>query len=376
MKKRLCLLLCLIIAAACLTLLTACGGGDGKEKVMNLSLNPSVELILNGENRVLTANALNDEGNAVLASVELAGKTAEEAAALFLEYCCENGFDRAAGDSCALTITLSGDSADALYRSVKRQAERKIAALGATVGVKRGEDLDREDLEALVGHCMRELSAQALAEMTEERLLALLKESRTETAPLLTEELKEFYYSDRAFALQKAEVDACFDFAEAQGHVAISMMLPRIKEQVDRVEAAYEEYRAVYQQAFLAQDGAYRQRMSEYLQAKRALLSAHVSGLSEEEISRLKGALRVAEAALSTAKSAAESTVLMVDNSLRLAMGNALTALHGLLDAAGLQPLPVIEARVLTAKAAFKTSFESLNRAYTDGYRSEFPSAK
>lgn len=368
MKKRLLIPVLLIAAILCLLALSSCGGrGDGKEKLMTLSLNPEIELILDGENRVLYANAKNDEGNAVVANIELKGKSAEEATVLFLDFCHRNGFDLTAEGEAELEIELSGDSAEAIYRSVKKAAEEKIRALGASVEVELDEVLTKEDLCELVGDCMRELSAPEINALTEEELIALLKESRAETEAFLSEELKEFYYSDRALAIREAELAAYFEIAENTEHVLVSAMLTPIRKEIEAATAAYTEFKETYRETFLSEDSPYRQKMNELITAKKALLSARLAEMPEGELYALKTALTAAERAFEAAKESAEATLMVIENSLLLSMSNAHTALSALVE-----KTDAIERELKregnAAKLSFKAEFTAVNQTYTASY--------
>ena len=48
-----------------------------EKRVMNMSINPSVEFVLDEEDKVITANALNEEGNLIIGAEDFVGKTAE-----------------------------------------------------------------------------------------------------------------------------------------------------------------------------------------------------------------------------------------------------------------------------------------------------------
>ena len=53
---------------------------DGQKTVMNVCLNPEVEFVLDGDNKVISVNAINEEGNLIISSeafADIEGKTAE-----------------------------------------------------------------------------------------------------------------------------------------------------------------------------------------------------------------------------------------------------------------------------------------------------------
>ena len=65
MKKFLSILFAFLVLVPCTYVLTACGGNK-TEKVMNVDLNPSLEFVLDKNDKVVTVNALNDDGNHII----------------------------------------------------------------------------------------------------------------------------------------------------------------------------------------------------------------------------------------------------------------------------------------------------------------------
>lgn len=60
--------------------------------VMELNLNPSVQLLLDNDNKVMSVNCLNEDAEILLSDQDLEGKTAEEATKIFIELSFEAGY--------------------------------------------------------------------------------------------------------------------------------------------------------------------------------------------------------------------------------------------------------------------------------------------
>ena len=72
-------LLCLAAVGASAFAFTGCKK-DEAGKVMNVALNPEVEFVLDANDKVVTVNALNEEGNLVISAAafeNVEGKSAE-----------------------------------------------------------------------------------------------------------------------------------------------------------------------------------------------------------------------------------------------------------------------------------------------------------
>ena len=81
--KKLAIFCAAMMAATGVSAFAGCAEAK-EQKVMNLSLNPEVEFVLDENDKVVSVNALNEEGNLIVSAEVFTGKTAEEAAKLLL----------------------------------------------------------------------------------------------------------------------------------------------------------------------------------------------------------------------------------------------------------------------------------------------------
>jgi len=122
MKKK---ILSILLAAAMLVpsiLMTGCGAPatppEGTYTRMTVDINPSVEFMIDDENKVVSVTALNDDGSILIAGEAFVGKTPEEAAELMVTLAGETGYlvggSVEAGEN-EVKISISGDSRGAIY---------------------------------------------------------------------------------------------------------------------------------------------------------------------------------------------------------------------------------------------------------------------
>ena len=206
MKKLKYLVFLVFVLMPCLLLISACSKPDPNARVMNVSLNPEIEFVLDDENKVVSVNALNDEGNFILAKASFKGLTAEDAVELFIEVSSQNGFVlQGTANLNEVDIEISGENAQKLFNSIKSSVNEALTNANYRIKLEL-EDIDLEALREKVEECMQELSESEINALTEEELIALIKESRLQTENLLSQELKDFFYQERAIELHKAEM--------------------------------------------------------------------------------------------------------------------------------------------------------------------------
>ena len=98
--KILSVLLCLVVLTASLI---GCQGNEGNNETastasadelsyVSMRINPEIELVVDADNKVVAVNAINEDGETVLAELSLVGLTVEEAGEAFTAMATELGF--------------------------------------------------------------------------------------------------------------------------------------------------------------------------------------------------------------------------------------------------------------------------------------------
>ena len=266
----------------------ATAGGTKKEqkRVMNLSLNPSVEFVLDEEDKVLSVNALNEEGNLVVSAETFVGKDAEEAAQLFVQVSKETGFLVTGNANIAgneINVSFSGDmkKANELYNEVTEKLNAYFSEEKVTATVKQAAAITEEQLEKLVAECapyMEETEVKALEYM---ELVEVLYESRKETAEFYSQELKNAYYEAKAFALEQAELETLKSKVSGLAQIALDIAYSTYTETVASIETLRME-------TLVNEDSAYQKALKEFREAKTEYLSfrAEVAAMEQTEITQ------------------------------------------------------------------------------------------
>ena len=337
MKKRIfSLMLAVFLVIPCAFLFGACSGtdnGDGTEtnaKVMNVSLNPELEFILDQNDKVLTVNALNEDGNNIIsiaidAEKTFEGLTADEAINLFLDITKDNGY-LITGSREEISIKISGE-AEELLKKVENKAKQFFIENEIDVVVIPAT-LKKADIVNELQQCVKEYSKAELEKMTEAQLIDLLKGSREETKNLLTQELKEAYYDLRLEKINTAELQSLSELVARFGQfVENSEEFATLMGTLNNAVTALE---TVYQEQFLAEDSPYNIAKQAYIDAKKTLLARRLElikeGLTEDEhliLDELAQNVATAEAAWNSAKATAELAIQEAKSALNKALNDA-----------------------------------------------------
>lgn len=332
----------LALAAGTCALLAGCGGGDGEAAArMQVDINPSVEFILDADNKVLSVTALNDDGALIVAGEAFVGKTAEDAVELMASISTDAGYlvkgELSAGQD-GITISITGDeeAAQKLYDDVKAGVDAFLEKSGIDAAVERGEALKLDALRALVQAADPTLSDEEVAAMTEEQLLNALKISRIETAQLLTEELRAAYNTAKEYDFRFAERQATKSVIEGLGSAYESFLngyaaaLDSYQKAIQAVEQARYDYlvdAGSDYQKILAEVREQKDKVLEQRKEAAELPEGAAKEAAKAALAAEEAILETKEAALELAGDAANASFDLALSAMKT-VENALTELE------------------------------------------------
>ena len=182
---------------------------EGSVTRMTVDINPSVEFMIDDQNKIISVTALNDDGSILIVGEAFVGKTPEEAVEMMVTLASETGYlvhGNVEASENTVKISVSGDSAYAekLKNDITKKADATLKALYINGKVEKAEALKIEALRemALATSLYTEEEINA---MEEEELYKVISVGRIETALLLTEEMRSAYYSAKEYKISFAE---------------------------------------------------------------------------------------------------------------------------------------------------------------------------
>ena len=254
---------------------------------VTVDINPSIELIVDDENKVVSVTALNDDGNIIIVGESIVGKTAEEAVSLIVSVATDTGYlvkGEVSSEENQIKISVSGNEKfqEELYNSIKTEVEKVISTEHIKATVKKQNALVKDQLVELAFELDPTLSKENLNEMSEEQLLEVIKKARLETAYLYSEALVEMYKEHKAFEIQLVEnektqeVINSFDASYQVYKEAYGKMLTSFGELIN-------DAKQMYYDSLIDPSSDYQTYYSKLLDAKADLIAQKekVAGLEE-----------------------------------------------------------------------------------------------
>jgi len=212
MKKRfisIFLLCALLLSAISFTSCSSATPEEGSVTRMTVDINPSVEFMIDDQNKIVSVTALNDDGSILIVGEVFVGKTPEEAIEMMVRLASDTGYliqGNAEATENTVKISISGDSkyAEQLKKDITEKANDTLKALDINGKV--------EKIEALKIDALRQLALstslyteEEISAMDEDQLYKVISAGRIETALLLTEEMRSAYYSAKEYKISFAE---------------------------------------------------------------------------------------------------------------------------------------------------------------------------
>lgn len=276
MKKRIVALLLALSSAFAVCSLGGCKKKNPEASRMTVEINPKVEFILDKDNKVVSATALNDDGAVILAGeASFKGKTAEEAAQAVVSIATETGYivkGSATVEDNKINISISGDTSYAkdLYGKVEKKVEKYMKDNGINATLEKIDALKLEQLKKLALK-NPERTEDDVKDKTEEQLIAMIKLDRIETAELATEELKDAYFKAKAYqiAIVNREETAKVIAGMSDAYAAALGLYDKALETYGKAIQAMEDTRY---KTLVSPDSAYQKLLAELRDKKAEVL--------------------------------------------------------------------------------------------------------
>lgn len=275
MKKRFTALCAALMLGASVCSFGGCSK-PAENTRMTVEINPSVELMVDKNNKVVSVTALNDDAAVILQGTAFVDKTSEEAVKGIVEVATETGYivksEVEAGDN-EIEITVSGDTkwAKDLYKNAEKKAKEYLDESGITATIERADALKTEGLKELAKHNST-YTEEEIAAMNDEQLLNVIALGRVETAQLISEEMRQAYFSAKQHRISFAESTATKDIVYAMNSAYVALYLG-YGMAIDKYSAVIKELDNARYNALVSPDSAYQTLLTQLREKKVEILA-------------------------------------------------------------------------------------------------------
>lgn len=222
MKNKFLKILSIFLIAFITLFITGCNKEDNDLTTrVTIGINPSVEFMVDEENKVVSVTALNDDGSLLIAGEAFVGKTLEDATELVISLAVKTGYlvqGNVTADENNIKVSVSGDTkyAEEMYNDINEKVSKKLEELDIEGKIEQIAALNKEALQELAKETTL-FTDEEIEAMSEEELYKVISASRIETALLLTEDMRKAYYSAKEYEISFTEREETAKIIQTMG---------------------------------------------------------------------------------------------------------------------------------------------------------------
>lgn len=278
MKKRFIGIFLLFAITLSAILFTSCSNAkpeEGSVTRMTVDINPSVEFMIDDQNKIVSVTALNDDGSILIVGEAFVGKTPEEAVEMMVTLASDTGYlvqGNAEASENTVKISISGDSkyAEQLKKDITEKANDTLKSLDINGTVEKVEALKIDALRQMALSTSL-YTEEEISTMDEGQLYKVISAGRIETALLLTEEMRSAYYSAKEYKISFAQREETARIIKELGGL-YNMTHTAYKTALDVYSTAITELDNFRYEMLVSPESEYQKSLTELREAKIELL--------------------------------------------------------------------------------------------------------
>ena len=310
------------------------GFGLFKEKeaksMVTIDTNPSIELVVDEKDKVVSVRGANDDGKLVLYGEKVVGKDVEKAVEIIIQAEIDTGYIVANAQIGAnqFSLTVSSDTtveSSELINSIQNKVKEVCENNNIAIALEESKALARNELEKLALELDPTLTEERVKEMETSQLLAVVKLYQLETVELYNAKLEELYTDVKEFKFDYMSQESTLEAMKTVDGAIANLAITAYESAVNLLKSAQESVETARYNLLVKEDSIYQQQVAAVKDKKQEVLAL------KNEVAKLEdGAEKTnKEAELTIALNTLDSAEVL----LQQAYTNANTALDTVVNA-------------------------------------------
>ena len=310
------------------------GFGLFKEKeaksMVTIDTNPSIELVVDEKDKVVSVRGANDDGKLVLYGEKVVGKDVEKAVEIIIQAEIDTGYIVANAQIGAnqFSLTVSSDTtveSSELINSIQNKVKEVCENNHIAIALEESKALARSELEKLALELDPTLTEERVKEMETSQLLAVVKLYQLETVELYNAKLEELYTDVKEFKFDYMSQESTLEAMKTVDGAIANLAITAYESAVNLLKSAQESVETARYNLLVKEDSLYQQQVAAVKNKKQEVLAL------KNEVAKLEdGAEKTnKEAKLTVALNSLDSAEVL----LQQAYTNANTALDTVVNA-------------------------------------------
>ena len=310
------------------------GFGLFKEKeaksMVTIDTNPSIELVVDEKDKVVSVRGANDDGKLVLYGEKVVGKDVEKAVEIIIQAEIDTGYIVANAQIGAnqFSLTVSSDTtveSSELINSIQNKVKEVCENNNIAIALEESKALARSELEKLALELDPNLTEERVKEMETSQLLAVVKLYQLETVELYNAKLEELYTDVKEFKFDYMSQESTLEAMKTIDGAIANLAITAYESALNLLKSAQESVETARYNLLVKEDSVYQQQVALVKDKKQEVLAL------KNEVAKLEdGAEKTnKEAKLTVALNTLDSAEVL----LQQAYTNANTALDTVVNA-------------------------------------------
>ena len=242
--------------------------------IVQVDVNPSIEMVVDEKNQVLSVRGLNDEGKMVLEGEAFIGKNVDDVVGEIIRIETELGYLVVGKDDNKVTVTVSAET-DKISEKINTQIYGTIAKvceeLNLTAVIENVKGYVIDEIKALAKELDPTLTEEEINNFTYTQLVNVVKLYHLEVADLASVKIEELYRQAKEYDISFVEKEAVKEAVDKLD-ITYQATIGLYDIAYEKLADAYEYVQNKYKEYFINSDSEYVIALEKLAKEKEALL--------------------------------------------------------------------------------------------------------
>lgn len=242
--------------------------------IVQVDVNPSIEMVVDENNQVLSVRGLNDEGKMILEGEAFVGKNLDEVVGTIISIETELGYLIVGKDDNKVSVTVSAET-DKIYEKINTSVSKTITKvcqeLNLSTNIEKFKGYAIDEIKELAKELDPTLTDEEIESLNYSQLVNVVKLYHLEVADLASIKLEELYRQAKEYNISFVEKEAVKEAVDNLG-IAYKTMISLYDIAYDQLLEAYEYVQNKYKAYFIDNDSIYAKALKSLVKEKEDLI--------------------------------------------------------------------------------------------------------
>lgn len=254
--------------------------------IVQVDVNPSIQMVVDEENKVLSITGLNDEGKMIIYGEAIVGKNLDEALEIIVKIETDLGYLVEGSDDNKVTLTISANTEEItnkIEEFSRNTLNKVLEETGVIATIETAKGYAEEELKLLAKELDPTLTEEEINNFNYNDYVHVVQLYHLEVADLASVKLEEMYNEFKNYQISITEKEAV---KNAVNHLDIIQgLIHAYNLAYDALNNAYTSMQDGYYSQFIDPTSEYQKAWLELAELKQAYLDQRVvvANLTEEE---------------------------------------------------------------------------------------------